>query len=94
LQLALQALGIAFWRSVPVSVEGIIEGALAGGVDCVGLTVMHLIGVSSARCRHCDAADCTIEEAAPESLRMLDAAEALWKSSSIRLMPRKFCNPA
>src|SRR5271166_1385123 len=30
----------AFW----VSIEGAIEGVLAGGVDCVSLTVMHPIG--------------------------------------------------
>jgi hypothetical protein len=27
-----------------VSVEGAIEGVLAGGVDCISLTLMHLIG--------------------------------------------------
>src|ERR1700686_5240124 len=59
--------------------EGAIEGVLAGGVGCVGLTVMHLIGRHQTDTGMVMLLIVPIEESSTERLGILDAAEALWK---------------
>ena len=70
-----------------VSVEGAIEDVLASGVDCVGLTVMHLIGRHQADAGMMMLLIIPIEEVAAERLGILNAAEALWK---LRLVLHRF----
>ena len=48
-------------------------------MDCVGLTVMHLIGRHQADAGMVMLLIVPIEEAAAECLGILDAAEAPWK---------------
>ena len=62
-----------------VSVEGAIEDVLAGGVDCISLTVMHLIGRHQADASVVMLLIVPVEEAAAERLGILGAAEALWE---------------
>jgi hypothetical protein len=62
-----------------VSFEGAIQGALSGGVDCVGHAVMDLIGRHETNAGMVMLLVVPIEEAAAEGLGILDAAEALWK---------------
>src|SRR5208283_3501356 len=62
-----------------VSVEGAIEGVLAGGVDCVSLTVMYLIGRHQADASVVMLLIVPVEETAAERLCILDTAEALWE---------------
>jgi hypothetical protein len=58
---------------------------LASGVDCVSLTVMHLVGGHQANAGMVVILIVPIEEAAAERLGILNAAEALWK---LRLAPQ------
>ena len=62
-----------------VSAEGAVKGDLAGGVDLVGLTVVHLVGRHQADAGMVMVLIVPIEEAATERLGVLDAAEALRK---------------
>jgi hypothetical protein len=62
-----------------VSVEGAIEGVLAGGVDCISLTVMHLIRRHQADASVVMLLIVPVGEAAAERLGILDTAEALWE---------------
>ena len=60
-------------------VEGAIEGKLAGGVDGIGLTLVHLIGGHQADAGMVMLLIVPIEEAAAEGLGVLDGAEAFWE---------------
>jgi hypothetical protein len=57
------------------AVEGAIEGVLAGGVDCISLTVMHLIRRHQADASAVMLLIVPVEEAAAERLGILDTAE-------------------
>ena len=61
------------------SVEGAIEGVLASGVNCVGLTVMYLIRRHQADAGMVMLLIVPVEESSAERLGILDAAEALWE---------------
>ena len=59
--------------------EGLIEGLLSGCIDRVGLAVMDLIWGHEAEAGMMVIVIVPIEEAAAESLGVLDAAEAFGK---------------
>jgi hypothetical protein len=61
------------------SAEGAVECGLAGGVDLVGLTAVHLVGASSGRCQRGDGPDCTNRRSPAERFGVLNATESLRK---------------
>ena len=59
------------------------EGLLAGGVNGIGLTVMHLVRGHEADAGVVVIPVIPIEEPAAEAPGVLDAAEALWEARLI-----------
>jgi hypothetical protein len=72
-------LGLLSDEAFGVSGEGAVEGGLACGLDCVGLTVMHLVGRHQADAGMVMILIVPIEESSAERLDILNAAEAPWK---------------
>src|ERR1700737_2886903 len=72
-------LGLLSDEAFGVSAEGTVKGDLAGGVDFVGLTVVHLVGRHQADAGMVMVLIVPIEEAAAERFGVLNATEALRK---------------